>query len=166
MRQTLGDVGSPANRSCIDFSANVVGTNTTADDVYSTNFTCEGDGAYLSRIDIKWGWWIDTLKVAGSDGSESAWFGNENYYEGEQSVGTFGGGLKNLSAYAMDVVGFPVPAVVILYGFDKDEGYPGGMVLGPYGRVIKPATPFVIGRRLRQKRRLILNSCDSTSRGP
>lgn len=117
--------------SCRNFSAGIVGDNE-GDDLIYTEYACDGDEAYLSRMDLKWGWWIDALLVACSDGSESEWFGDGSH-DGNNSTAFFGGGLVRLSAYSFHGSWGAFPTNLTLYGYDVDMGYPDGMVIGPYG---------------------------------
>ena len=127
------DVGWAQDQSCPDFDALMVGTNESVGyDVYTSEFTCEESDAYMSRIDLKWGFWIDSLQVTCSDGSESRSFAN-GLYPGFSNISTFGGGLSSISAYFYyDTDRDHFPSVVTLYGYDEDEGYPDGMILGPF----------------------------------
>ena len=107
----------------------MIGVNTTVDDgINASDFQCEGDDAYLSTMEIKWGWWIDALQFTCSDGSQSSWFAN-GLYPGETNTYFFGGGLVNVSAFIFFEVH---PAVITLFGYDEEEGYPNGRVIGPY----------------------------------
>ena len=54
-------------------------------------------------------------------------------HPGPTNTSTFGGGLSNISAYFYNYIdGNSYPSVVTLYGYDEDEGYPDGMILGPF----------------------------------
>ena len=126
------DVGWAEDQSCPDFDALMVGTNeSVAYEIFSSEFTCAEDNAYLSRIDLKWGFWIDSLQATCSDGSESRWFAN-GLYPGLSNTSTFGGGLSNISAYIMSANSGEFPSVITLFGYNEDEGYPDGMELGPF----------------------------------
>ena len=125
------------NSTCYNFSADMISKNITGDTLSLNRFMCEGDSAYLARMDIKFGWWIDALLFACSDGNESIWFGNGDY-DGLEDTADFGAGLTSISANTLDSDdGSSYPTILTLYGYDEDEGYPDGMILGPYGYVKK-----------------------------
>ena len=119
--------------SCNNFSADMISKNTSnIGEISLVEFTCEGESAYLTSMDLKWGWWIDALQVACSDGSASEWFGDGSY-DGPNGTATFGGGLTSLSAYILDFHEVSFPTIITLFGYDDGKGYPNGMTLGPYG---------------------------------
>lgn len=123
--------GQSDDSACMTFFGDVLGSDgsLTSQDV----FTC--NDAYVTRVKVNYGWWIDALQVVCSDGVASEWFGDSKDADdiNEESVDT-GGGLTSMSSNFKlhDDHNFPCSLTFLAYTEDVEESAIGSEI-GPYG---------------------------------
>lgn len=118
---------------CTRFSGEVLGSDgsLTSQDIFMCN------EAYVTKVKVNYGWWIDALQVVCSDGVSSEWFGDSEDADdiNEESVDT-GGGLTSMSSYFKlhDDHKFPCALTFLAYpGTEDVEESAIELEIGPYG---------------------------------
>ena len=116
--------------SCNTFIGGFLGSTDSA--IPEETFTCDGDGAYVTGVNIVSGHWIDALQIICSTGDESVWYGGGDGFDGlgQSSVDTGGGLISMSSFYHLNI--YPCHVTFFAYTGDE-EGSSRRSEQGPYG---------------------------------
>jgi len=120
-----------SNSACSTFSAHVLGS--AGDQTFQDTFNCSND-AYVTGVNITYGWWIDALQIFCSTGNASNWYGDETLEGVDQAFVDTWGGLTSMTSQFRNDYGQNFPCFLTFLAYTGDvEGSASESEIGPYG---------------------------------